>query len=58
MRRRIDELKEIKLNKTLAENGKNRKNLKLIQEQQRQEDLQFLEEQKKLFEKISTENIY
>ena len=36
------------LNKDLKENEENRKNLKLIQEKQREEDLQFLEEQKKM----------
>ena len=32
----------------MAENEKNRKNLKILQEQQKQDDLQFLEEQKKM----------
>ena len=40
--------RNIELNKALQENEKNRKNLKLIQDRQREEDLQFLEEQKKM----------
>ena len=40
--------RNFELNKALKENEENRKNLKLIQEKQREEDLQFLEEQKKM----------
>ena len=40
--------RNIELSKALAENEKNRKNLKILQEQQKQDDLQFLEEQKKM----------
>ena len=40
--------RNLELNKALKENEENRKNLKLIQEKQREEDLQFLEEQKKM----------
>ena len=40
--------RNIELGKALAENEKNRKNLKILQEQQKQDDLQFLEEQKKM----------
>ena len=40
--------RNIELNKALEENERKRKNLKLIQERQKEEDLQFLEEQKKM----------
>lgn len=40
--------RNFELNKALKENEENRKNLKLIQEKQREEELQFLEEQKKM----------
>ena len=40
--------RNMELNKGLEENERNRKNLKLIQEKQREEDLQFLEEQRKM----------
>ena len=40
--------RNLELNKALKENEENRKNLKLIQEKQREEELQFLEEQKKM----------
>ena len=40
--------RNFELNKALKENEENRKNLKLIQEKQREEDLQFLEKQKKM----------
>ena len=40
--------RNFELNKALKENEENRKNLKLIQDKQREEDLQFLEEQKKM----------
>ena len=35
--------RNIELNKALEENERNRKNLKLIQDKQKEEDLQFLE---------------
>ena len=38
----------MELNKALEENEKNRKNLKLIQDKQREEDLKFLEEERKM----------
>ena len=41
-------MRNVELNKALQENELNRKNLKLMQEKQREEDLQFLEEQKKM----------
>ena len=49
-RQNLEEKKKrnIELNKALQENEKNRKNLKLLQDRQREEDLQFLEEQKKM----------
>ena len=40
--------RNIELNKALEENEKNRKNLKLIQDKQREEDLKFLEEERKM----------
>ena len=51
--------RNIELNKALEENERKRKNLKLIQERQKEEDLQFLEEQKKwTYAKNNKENIY
>ena len=40
--------RNIELNKALEENEKNRKNLKLMQDKQREEDLKFLEEERKM----------
>ena len=40
--------RNVELNKALEENEKNRKNLKLIQDKQREEDLKFLEEERKM----------
>ena len=40
--------RNIELNKALEQNEQNRKNLKLLQERQKEEDLQFLEEQRKM----------
>ena len=40
--------RNFELNKGLEENEKNRKNIKLIQERQKEEDLLFLEEQRKM----------
>mgnify|MGYP007070193799 FL=1 len=44
----IKRKRNLELNKALEENERNRKNLKLIQDKQREEDLQFLEEQRKM----------
>ena len=46
------------LNKALAENEKNRKNQKLIQEKQKQEDLQFLDEQRKMDLRLEQQREY
>ena len=40
--------RNIELNKGLEENEKKRKNLKILQDKQKEEDLQFLEEQRKM----------
>ena len=44
----IKRKRNLELNKALEENERNRKNLKSIQDKQREEDLQFLEEQRKM----------
>ena len=50
--------RNLELNKALEENEKNRKNLKIIQDQQKVEDLQFLEEQKKMDIRLEQQREY
>ena len=50
--------RNLELNKALEENEKNRKNLKIIQDKQKVEDLQFLEEQKKMDIRLEQQREY
>ena len=50
--------RNIELNKALEENEKNRKNQKLIQDKQREEDLQFLDEQRKMDLRLEQQREY
>jgi len=50
--------RNLELNKALEENEKNRKNLKIIQDKQKMEDLQFLEEQKKMDIRLEQQREY
>ena len=50
--------RNLELNKALEENEKKRKNLKIIQDKQKVEDLQFLEEQKKMDIRLEQQREY